>query len=91
MIKNTYDSLGIKHRFGNLKMTMFSTKGGCKLKGTAAEVRAMGAVIHVIWKSHMNASLDLHNKIELCLRLSCHMEKILDDHPEEFVLPGFRL
>ena len=85
-ILRLYDELGIKNRFGNIKLTMFTTTG--KLKGTAAEVRHLGHVLAVLWKHYWNSEKDLDKQIELCLRLSSHMERILDLHPEEFVLPG---
>ncbi len=81
-----YDDMDIKHRFGNIKATMFSTRG--KLKGTAAEVRHLGHVLAVLWKHYWNPDKELDKQIELCLRLSSHMERILDAHPTDFVLPG---
>ncbi len=90
-IKRAYDALGTKNRYSSMKLTMLSTKGGIKLRGTAAEVRAIGAALHVVWQQFGNLRLELHRKIELCLRLSVRMEDILDKHPEEFVLPGVRV
>ena len=81
-----YDELDIKHRYGNLKATMFATRG--KLKGTAAEVRHFGHVLAELWKHYWNSEKDLHKQIELCLRLSSHMEQILDKHHDAFALPG---
>ena len=83
-----YDSLQIKNRYYSMKLTMFSHRGGCKLKGTAAEIRSFGRVLHPIWKMYYNEDIGMHSKIKICLRLGNHMEKILDDHPDDFVLPG---
>ena len=47
-----------------------------------------GKPLHHVWKLHMNANLELHRKLELCLRLSHHLEDILNVHPDEYVLPG---
>ncbi|MDP6772379.1 MAG: hypothetical protein QF704_16860 [Anaerolineales bacterium] len=76
------------NRFGNLKLTMFQVGGSVKLRGKAGEVRAIGPVLHRIWQMHYNSNLEIHNKIELCLRMGCRMEAILDDHRDYFALPG---
>lgn len=36
----------------------------------------------------MNSNLELHRKLELCLRLGNHLEDILNQHPDDYVLPG---
>jgi len=87
-LSEVYAARQIPDRYSNLKLTMFSAKGGCKLKGRAAELRNFGHALHPVWKMYWNPEKNLHKKIELCLRLSCHMEKILDTYPQDFVLPG---
>ena len=87
-ISAAYKMFDTKHTYSSMKLTMLSAKGGIKLKGTAAEVRAIGRPPHHVWKQHMNNDLDLHKQVEICLRLGVHMEDILDKHPEAFALPG---
>ena len=47
-----------------------------------------GKPLHHVWKEHMNNNLELHRKLELCLRLGCYLEDILNLHPDDYVLPG---
>lgn len=74
------------HRYGSIKMTMFTTKSTPKLKGKAAEVKGLGPVLHAIWLSHMNTKLELHRQIEIMLRGSCHLDSLLDVEKESYAL-----
>ena len=47
-----------------------------------------GKPLHHVWKEHMNYNLELHRKLELCLRLGCYLEDILNLYPDDYVLPG---
>ena len=47
-----------------------------------------GKPLHHVWKEHMNHNLELHRKLELCLRLGSYLEDILNLYPEDYVLPG---
>ena len=85
-ITDIYAADNVPSRLGNLRLTMFSVRTP-KLKGKANEVKCLVPVLHKIWKRHMNNSLALHKKIELMLRLSHHMDLILDKYPTDFVLP----
>ena len=38
----------------------------------------------------MNSELGMHRGIETCLERGARMEAILDEHPDEFALPGAR-
>ena len=69
---------------------MFSTKTGIKLKGTAAEVRAIGPVLHRAWKAFYDVEKTLHRVIEICLRTGNHMEDILNDTKDLWALPRLR-
>ena len=66
-------------------------KGGCKLRGKAAEIRNFGPVLLELWKRHHNTDIELHTTILECLQGSVRMEQILDEHPRAFVLPGLYL
>ena len=63
-------------------------KGGCKLRGKAAEVRWFGPVLFEIWKRRHNAELRVHRLILRCLECSVRMEMILEEHVNDVVLPG---
>ena len=92
LVKKLYVELGVKktNRYGGLKLSMFSSSTGSstKLRGKAAEVRHFGHVLLRVWRKYYNQNLHLHRTMEICLRTSCEMEAILDDHPHEFALPG---
>ena len=86
-INEIYAQDRVKNRYGNIRQTMFTAKAGPKLKGKAGEVKDLGPVMHKIWLKYYNKELDLHKSIEYMLRVSAHLDKILDDYPTEFVLP----
>lgn len=88
MIKDKYKEFGTEHRFGTMKMTMFSPGGGAKLRGTAAQIRGIGPVLHRIWKELCKSKLRVYSQVELCLRTSVHLERVLDENKEEFALGG---
>ena len=88
--RQLYDHFDItkENRYGTLRLTMFKTQGTTKLRGKAGEIRAFAPVIHRLWQQYYNPDDEIHKKIELCLRLGCDMERILDENREEFALPG---
>lgn len=86
-IQEYYHRHRVKNIYGCLKMTMFTARATPKLKGKAAEIRDLGHALHWVWKLHFNNRLALHRRIELCLRLGAHLDDILSDHPDQFVLP----
>ena len=88
LITDAYSAAGIKNGFTTVKMTMISSKGGCKLKGTATEVRSIGFVLVDIWKKYWNPKKIVDQKFELCLRTSCHLETLLDKNADQFVFGG---
>jgi len=77
-----------ENRYGTLKLTMFKLGGTTKLRGKAGEIRAFGQVLSRLWDMYSNQNLVLHQKMSLCLQLGVRMETILDEHPEDFALPG---
>ena len=86
-VERIYKDDNVQNRFGQIKMTMFTTRSQPKLKGKAADVKDFGPVLHKIWKAYMNENLALHRKIEFIMRLMNHMDEILDEHCTEFSLP----
>ena len=63
-----YDQLQSENRYGLMRQTMFTGKSQPKLKGKAAEVKDLGAVMVLVWQKHMNPSLRIHQKILLVLQ-----------------------
>jgi hypothetical protein len=88
LVKAGFKKQKTKAVFVQLKMTMFSPKGTVKLRGTAAVIKAFGKVLYAIWIQLWNASLVLHQRVELALRTGCLLEEILDRNKSEYVLPG---
>ena len=91
----THFNVAKGNRYGTLKMSMFKVTGTVKLRGKAGEVRALGPILHRIWQMHYTSDVvvdatvvEIYSKIELCLRLGCRMEAILDEHTDFFALPG---
>ena len=62
-IEEVYQELGTENRYGQMKMTMFTTKSAPKLKGKAADIKDLGPVLAKIWKKYYNAGLEIHRKI----------------------------
>jgi hypothetical protein len=74
-------------KFTAMKMTMFNAKGGVKLRGTAAIIKAFGPIIYDIFLRYKK-DLKVHNLIELCLRTGNELEQILNDNKTEFAFSG---
>ena len=85
-ILDWYQRLGVDNKFAQLKPTMFSTKSSPKLKGKAGEVKDLVQVLHKVWLKYLNPLLEIHRKIEIVLRTSAHMGKVLEEGYGEFVL-----
>ena len=50
LLRQQYEAMGTHNRFSLMKLTMFSpSSGSCKLKGTAADVRAFGKHCNDFW------------------------------------------
>ena len=86
-VERIYKEDKTPNRFGQIKMTMFTTRSQPKLKGKAGEIKDFGPVLHKIWKAYMNERIALHRQMEFILRLSNHMDTILDEHTGAFTLP----
>ena len=85
-ILDWYQRLGVDNKFAQLKPTMFSTKSSPTLKGKAGEVKDLVQVLHKVWLKYFNPALEIHRKIEIVLRTSAHMDKVLKESCGEFVL-----
>jgi hypothetical protein len=66
---------------------MFNTKSAPKLRGKAAEVKDLGPIMVAVWGKFKNPRITLHENIAVVLAGSAHLDKILSEHPGEFVLP----
>ena len=86
-IQEVYRRDAVQNRYGNLKITMFTSRASTKLKGKAMEVCCLVPVLHKVWLRFYNKKLEVHRKIELVLRTSAHLDAILEEHASEFVLP----
>lgn len=84
-IKAFYKANKTKHAYASLsKLTMFCRKsGGHKLRGKAAEVKSIGPALLSLWKQHMNAGLVVHKQIELLLKCTIGLDKIIDENRHE--------
>jgi hypothetical protein len=89
-IKQYYDHFNVPKtdRYGTLKLTMFKVGSAAKLRGKAGEIRAIGPCILRLWQNYANPADNVHAKIEACLATGVRMEAILDEHRDEFALPG---
>ena len=58
---------------------MFSTKPSPMLKGNAGEVKDLVPVLHKVWLKYFNPALEIHRTIEIVLRTSAHMDKVLQE------------
>ena len=86
-IEEIYQELDTCNKYGQMRMTMFTSKSAPKMKGKAAEIKDLGPVLVKVWKKYYNPGLTIHNKILTILEGSAHLDKILTDHPSDFVLP----
>jgi hypothetical protein len=87
-IKAEYKEQGTESRFSSMKMSMFSPKGCAKLRGTAANIKAIGKVLYKIWLKYYNPERLVDQRVELAIRTGCHLEAILDRNKDQYVLPG---
>lgn len=85
-ILNIYAADNVSCRYGNLKLTMFSTGSTPKLKGKAAEIKCMGPVLSKVWDAYMDTNLPMHDKISILLKMSAHLDTIVDRNASEFAL-----
>ena len=85
-ILRIYAEDGTTTRYGSIKMTMFTTNTTPKLKGKAAEIRCLGPVLVKVFESYMNHHLAIHKKILLLLKMSSHLDEIIDSNSGQFAL-----
>ena len=91
-IKDQYGTLNIEQRFQNMTLNMISnktdppTKFPC-LKGKGAECRHLGAALQPVFESYMNVDNLQHNQINIALKHSVAIERILSDYKDCFRFP----
>lgn len=88
--KRYYKEHGTTTRYRYLnRLSMFVRKKGYpKLRGKAAEIRHFGPVLLALWAACADPASELHQRIQLMLKLNVRLESILTEHPDEFALPG---
>ena len=82
----------VRDRFGNLKLSMFTSPESPwaafpKLKGRASEVRSLGPALTRFWESQMDRGSAVHKQVHLALRASCALEDVLTLHKDDIRLP----
>ena len=80
-------------RFRNMRVGMFTKPSRWrntmpKLKGRAVEIKHLGPALLYAFQRIHDPTDDYHKSIVLALKMSVKMDKIIDDHPSEFVLPA---
>ena len=86
-ILEEYRAAKVENRFSTITPTMFSTKSGAKLKGKAADVKDLGPVLAKVFKKYYDPeAIAVHKEVECMLRMSAHLDTILDANTHEFVL-----
>ena len=85
-IVRIYREDNVSTRYGQLKMTMFTTGNTPKIKGKAGEIKCLGPVLVKVFQAYMNPELTVHVKILTMLRLSAHLDSIIDKNAAEFAL-----
>ena len=86
-IQELYEELGVDCRYGQMRMTMFTSSSQPKMKGKAAEIKDLGPVLVKLWQRYFNSRLEVHRQILAVLEASAHLDNILREHPSDFVLP----
>ncbi len=82
-----YEELRVENRYGQMRMTMFTSSSQPKMKGKAAEIKDLGPVVVRLWLKYYNKRVEVHRQILAVLEASAHLDEILTDHPTDFVLP----
>ena len=82
---------GIK-TYSNMRQSMFTNPLAPhgqfpRLKGRAAEIRALGKPLAHVWEMYRNPTDMQHTQVSLALRKNIAMEDILEDNKSNIVLP----
>ena len=81
LLKEKYKEFNIKDCYGSFHTTsMFMNKKGIKLKGKAANIRALAKPLLAIWQSMCNEHLEVHSLVLVYLKLNCQIEDLLEDN-----------
>lgn len=87
-IVRIYNEDNVASRYGSIKMTMFTSTSTPKLKGTASEIKHLAPVLVKIFEAYMDASVEMHRKILVLLRLSAHLDHLIDRNKDHVVMPA---
>jgi len=86
-LKNFYRTNKTTSRYSSmLSSRMFLNKKGVKLKGKAAQVKALGLPLLLFWEQNYNTEIEIRKKILLYLKLNVKCEKILECHKGDMFL-----
>jgi hypothetical protein len=81
------------NRFTTILLSMFTdAQQPCesfpKLKGKAAEVKALVPAVLFVWRKYMRRENDIHRFVELGLQMSAKIDQIIDETRRLFALQG---
>ena len=81
-----------KSRFSNMRIGMFTKEASWrtifpKLKGRAAEVKHFGPALLHACRQMLDPTNGDHASMILSLEMSCKIDDILNNHPDDFMLP----
>ena len=86
-LKDFYRSNKTTSRYSSmLSSRMFLNKKGVKLKGKAAQVKALGLPLLLFWEQFSNPEIEIHQQILVYLKLNVKCEKILECHKGDMFL-----
>lgn len=88
-IRAEYQARNTECRFNDIRLGMFRPSSGKfpQLKGKAAEVRHLVAVMHTVFARYMDQTNRQHQQVNLCLELASRAENILDVCRDDWRLP----
>ena len=77
-LKALYKELNIKDGYFQMKPSMFlRKKHGGKMRGKAAQIKALVRPLTVLFERHMNPASEVHRKILSMLKANCKMERLM--------------
>ena len=87
-IKAVYQERKITDQYTGMTVGMYhKTNSFPRLKGRAAEIRHFVEPLMVVFRKYMSRESQPHRQILMALEASAEMERILDDHVGDYVLP----
>ena len=77
-LKALYKELNIKDGYFQMKPSMFlRKKHGGKMRGKAAQIKALVRPLTVLFERRMNPASEVHRKILSMLKANCKMERLM--------------